>query len=47
MLIINNNGSKFFGQQLNTIEELKEVLKNNTLDPIFEQYGNFINRSPK
>ena len=46
MLIINSNGSKSFEQQPDTIEELKEVLKNHTLDPIFELYGNFVNRTP-
>ena len=47
MLIINSNGSKWCGQPPDTIDELKDALKNYTLDPAFEQYGNFVNRAPK
>jgi hypothetical protein len=46
MLTINSNDSKWYGQQPDTIEELKEALKNYTLDPIFERYGDFVNRTP-
>jgi len=47
MLFVNYKGSMSFEEQLATIEELKEILKNNTLDPVFEQYGNFVDRAPK
>lgn len=42
MLQIISNGSKWAGQENNTIEQLLEVLKSYTLDPTFEKYGNFI-----
>lgn len=35
------------GQANDTIKELKETLKNYTLDPAFEPYGNFVNRAPE
>lgn len=47
MLKIISNGSKWYGQKPNTIEKLIEVLKNHPLDPVYEQYGNFINNNPK
>lgn len=42
MLEIRSNGSKWYGQTPDTIEQLLEVLKTYTLDPTFEKYGNFI-----
>lgn len=47
MLKIISNGSKFYGEQPDTIEKLLEVLKTETLDPMYEQYGNFVNHNPK
>lgn len=47
MLEIESNGSKWFGQQPDSIEKLKDVLKNYTLDPAFERCGNFVNRKPQ
>jgi len=46
MTIIYNIGSKTVGQQPDTIDGLKETLKNYTLNPMFEQYGDFVNRTP-
>ncbi len=42
ILIIKSNGSKWAGQQPDTIETLLNVLQTYTLDPTFEKYGNFI-----
>jgi hypothetical protein len=44
MLKINSNGSKWYGQEPGTLDELREALRNHTLDPFFEK--NFINRNP-
>lgn len=38
---IHANGSKWLGQEPDSIEKLFERLENNTLDPTFEDYGNF------
>ena len=46
MIKIISNGSKFYGQEPDTIEILLDVLNKETLDPIFEKYGNFIQRKP-
>lgn len=46
MTEIISNGSKWAGESPDTIEDLIEVLKSETLDPIFEEYGNFVNRTP-
>lgn len=43
--IINSNGSKWAGEELDTIEDLLKVLSKYTLDPKFEQYGCFIQDS--
>jgi hypothetical protein len=43
MLNIISNGSKWAGQPEDPIEKLYEVLE--TLDPSFEDYGNFIDES--
>lgn len=49
--IISNGRSKNVPVWVNdkpaTIEDLIEVLKNYTLDPMFEKYGNFINYNPQ
>lgn len=36
-----SNGSKFAGQDPDTLEDLYTMLKTYALDPDFEQYGNF------
>jgi hypothetical protein len=41
MTIIESNGSRFAGEQPGSVNDLLVVLNNETLDPIFEQYGNF------
>lgn len=41
MLIISTNGSKWIGEQPDTLAKLLEVLATETLDPSFEDYGNF------
>jgi hypothetical protein len=46
MIKIISNGSKWYGQEPDTIEQLLEVLKNYPLDPMFEEYGNFISNNP-
>ena len=47
LTIINSNGSKFYGDQPDSIDTLIEVLQHETLDRTFEQYGNFISRKGK
>jgi len=42
MLTINSNGSKWYGEQPDSIDKLIEVLGQHTLDPRFEKHGNFI-----
>lgn len=42
MLQIDSNGSKWYGQQPDTIDDLLQVLKEYPLDETFEGYGNFI-----
>lgn len=39
---ITSNGSKWHGEAPDSIDKLLEVLKENTLDPRFSEYGNFI-----
>jgi hypothetical protein len=39
---INSNGSKWAGEEPDTIEVLIDTLKTYTLDPTFEEYGNFV-----
>lgn len=39
---INSNGSRYAGQAPATVAELLLVLESHTLDPRFEDYGNFI-----
>lgn len=45
--IIVSNGSKFAGQENDSIESLLKVLETETLDRSFEAYGNFINENPR
>jgi len=42
MLEIKSNGSKWFGEEPDTIEKLLEVLAVEPLDRKFENFGNFI-----
>jgi hypothetical protein len=42
MIQILSNGSKWYGQEPDSINQLLEVLKNEPLDRRFEKYGNFI-----
>jgi hypothetical protein len=44
--IIESNGSKFLGEEVDGIEVLKERLKDCTLHPMFEAFGDFI-QSPE
>jgi len=46
MIKIISNGSKFYGQEPDTIEILLDVLKKETLDPYWEKLGNFVDRNP-
>lgn len=46
MATILSNGNKTAGQEPDTIETLLDVLKNETLDPSFEDYGRFFYRLP-
>jgi len=39
--LIESNGSKWAGQAPDSLDELKRRLRENTLDPTFEEYGNF------
>jgi len=43
---IRSNGSKFAGEQPDTIETLLQVLKDHPLDRSFEACGNFIQHEP-
>lgn len=36
-----SNGSKFYGEPLDSIDDLLEVMKTEPLDPNFEKFGNF------
>ena len=47
MLNIKSNGSKWAGQEPDSIDELLEVLEIHPLDRTFEKYGNFIDKSPR
>jgi hypothetical protein len=42
MIEINSNGSKWYGQKPDDIPTLLEVLKTETLDVTFEDFGNFV-----
>jgi hypothetical protein len=45
--IITSNGSKWNGQESDSIERLLEVLANVPLDRTFEKYGNFVTANPQ
>ena len=47
MLEIISNGSKWLGQEPDSIEVLVETLKQYALDPVFEEYGNFVCHNPR
>lgn len=47
MIKIISNGSKWYGQTPDTIEDLLKVLENEVLDPMYEDFGNFINLKPQ
>lgn len=40
--VINSNGSKWLGQEPDTIDRLCDVLSKEPLDPTFERFGNFV-----
>lgn len=44
--VINSNGSKWSGQNPDSIETLLNVLDSNALDPAFEEYGDFYEMRP-
>lgn len=46
VLLIQSNGSKWVGEAQDTIDVLLDRLKSETLDPTFEDYGNFFYRLP-
>lgn len=46
MLEIISNGSKFYGQKPDTIDQLIRVLEATPLDPCFEKYGTFVQPNP-
>jgi len=43
---IEHNGSKFAGETPDPVEQLIELLREETLDPTFEKYGKFFYRLP-
>ena len=45
-LYIAANGSKWMGDEPDSIDDLLNTLRKHTLDPRFEQYGNFITENP-
>jgi hypothetical protein len=47
MTTITSNGSKWAGEEPDTIETLLEVLAEHPLDRRFEVYGNFIQKNPR
>ncbi len=47
MATIHSNGSKWHGQEPDTLDELIGVLAQHTLDPSFEDYGNFVSDHDK
>lgn len=47
MLEIFSNGSKWAGENPDSIETLCDVLTKWSLDPVFEKYGNFIQTNPE
>jgi hypothetical protein len=47
MLEIKSNGSKWYGQEPDSIETLLDAFSKYTLDPRFENYGDFVNLNPQ
>lgn len=47
MLEIIANGSTAYPCQKSTLSDLRRLLETYTLDPVFEQYGGFVNRTPR
>jgi hypothetical protein len=47
MLEILSNGSKWFGELPDTLETLLDALSKYPLDPVFEDYGDFVNLNPE
>lgn len=47
MLTIISNGSKWAGEQPDSIDQLMEVLSEQPLDKTFELYGNFYDETPE
>jgi hypothetical protein len=45
--IIHDNGSRWNGDAPAAIAELLEILARTPLDPVFEEYGNFIDTDPQ
>lgn len=45
-IFINNNGSRWGGEEPGDIAELLEAMGTTPLDPDFENYGNFITQDP-
>jgi len=45
MITIHSNGSKWAGEQPDSIDKLKDMLRTQTLDKTFEEYGNFVFKS--
>ena len=46
MLEIIANGSNTYPYQKSTLSDLYRLLETYTLDPVFERYGDFVNRTP-
>lgn len=46
MLEIIANGSNTYPYQKSTLSDLYRLLETYTLDPVFERYGEFVNRTP-
>lgn len=45
-IFVNSNGSKWAGQEPDSVKELLDVLELEPLDRSFERYGNFITLNP-
>lgn len=46
LVLIVSNGSRWAGSEPAHLDELLDVLKTETLDPAFEEYGNFVSTGP-
>jgi len=45
-ILVMDNGSKWAGQEPDSVEQLFEMLGKYALDPMFENYGNFYHETP-